>query len=344
VLFALLYLLVRRALRLTAGSASDLHNDIEIMVLRHQLAVLTRQVGRPRLRRRDRLLMAVSRVLPRPRWSLFVVRPQTLLRWHRELVRRTWTDRRNVVGGRPPLAGDVGALIVRMARENLGGGACGSGVSWPSSGSGCPRRRSARCCGEAGWGRHRGGRGRPGGVPAQPGTPDPGHRLLHRRVHLAQNPVRVVRDRAAHQAGPPGWSDQEPCLHLGHQQARNLSFDLTDAKSFRFLIRDRDAKYAPASTRCSQARASGSSSPRSGRRGRTPSPNDGSGPSGPSAWTGRWCSAADIWSGPFGPTSPTTTPSGPTAVWICGRRTRGRIRPASLPIACVSSGGMCWAG
>jgi hypothetical protein len=46
----------------------------------------------------------------------------------------------------------------------------------------------------------------------------------------------------------------------------------------------------------------------------------------------------------IGPMSPTTTLSGPTAVWISGRRTRGRIRPASLPIACVSKGGMCWVG
>jgi transposase len=119
VLFALLSLLVRRAVRLAAGSASDLHNDIEIMVLRHQLAVLKRQVGGPRLRRRDRLFMAaVSRVLPRPRWSWFVVSPQTLLRWHRELVRRKWTHRRNATGGRPPLADDVRELILRMGGEN----------------------------------------------------------------------------------------------------------------------------------------------------------------------------------------------------------------------------------
>jgi putative transposase len=88
-LFGLVYLLLRRALRLAAGSASDLHNDIEIVVLRHQLTVLKRQVGRPRLRRRDRLFMAaLSQILPRPHWSSFIVRPQTLLRWHRELVRR----------------------------------------------------------------------------------------------------------------------------------------------------------------------------------------------------------------------------------------------------------------
>ena len=176
-LFALPYLLLRRAVRLAAGSASQLHNDIEIVVLRHQLAVLKRQVGRPRLRRRERLVMAaLSQMLPRPRRSSFVVRPQTLLRWHRELVRRKWTYRRNAIAGRPALADDVRALIVRMARETLGGGACASGASWPSSGSGSRRRRSARCCVEAGLVRLRGGQGRPGESSCPRRPRDPGDR------------------------------------------------------------------------------------------------------------------------------------------------------------------------
>jgi hypothetical protein len=163
VLFALIYLLMRGAVRLAAGSASDLHNDIEIMVLRHQLAVLKRQVGRPRLRRRDRLFMAaLSRALPRPRWSSFVVRPQTLLRWHRELVRRKWTYRRTATGGRPPLADDVRALIVRMGRENPRWGCVRIQGELAKLGIKCRRRRSVRCCVEAGSVRRRGDRGRPG--------------------------------------------------------------------------------------------------------------------------------------------------------------------------------------
>ena len=77
-LFALLYLLLRRLARLVAGPSHDLDRDIELTVLRHQLRVLKRQIGRPRLRRRDRLFMAaLGRLLPRARWSSFMVSPQT---------------------------------------------------------------------------------------------------------------------------------------------------------------------------------------------------------------------------------------------------------------------------
>jgi len=63
-----------------------------VLVLRHELAVLRRQIKRPRWRRRDKLfLAAMSRMLPRERWAAFMVTPVTLLRWHRELVRRKWT-------------------------------------------------------------------------------------------------------------------------------------------------------------------------------------------------------------------------------------------------------------
>jgi putative transposase len=119
VLFALLYLLLRRVVRLIAGSSNDLDRDIELTVLRHQLMVLKRQVGRPRLRRRDRLFMAaLGNFLSRARWSSFLVSPQTLLRWHRDLVKRKWTFGRISSGGRPPITNEVRELILRMGREN----------------------------------------------------------------------------------------------------------------------------------------------------------------------------------------------------------------------------------
>src|ERR671933_1891034 len=68
--------------------------DGEILVLRHQLAVLRRQVARPRLRWSDRALIAtLARLVPRERWVAFLVTPETILRWHRTLVRRRWTFR-----------------------------------------------------------------------------------------------------------------------------------------------------------------------------------------------------------------------------------------------------------
>jgi putative transposase len=92
--------------------------NLEILVLRHQLGVLRREVARPRLEPADRaLLAAISRVLPRARWSCLFVQPATLLRWHRRLVADAWTDHHRG-SGRPSLDQETQQLLLRLAREN----------------------------------------------------------------------------------------------------------------------------------------------------------------------------------------------------------------------------------
>jgi transposase len=116
-LFSLLYLILRRVLG--SGRRPQDERDIELLVLRHQVKVLQRQVKRPQLHRLDRVMLAAaSRGLPRSTWSSFVVRPETLLRWHRELVRRKWTYKRRGRPGRPPVDPKVRDLIVRLGKEN----------------------------------------------------------------------------------------------------------------------------------------------------------------------------------------------------------------------------------
>jgi transposase InsO family protein len=118
VLLFLVFLAMRRLLRVFAGSSSVAALELENAVLRHQLTVLRRTAKRPPLRRRDRLLLAAAGgLLPRDRWSVFPVSPQTLLRWHRELVRKKWRYRRRSPG-RPPLDPAVRELVLRLGREN----------------------------------------------------------------------------------------------------------------------------------------------------------------------------------------------------------------------------------
>jgi len=121
VFFSLVYLLLRLVLRVPSpGGRRDRERELEVelLVLRHELTVLRRKAGRPKLRRSDKVfLTALSRLLPRERWSSFIVTPGTLLRWHRELVKRTWTHKTRPVG-RPPLDPKLAALIVRMAGDN----------------------------------------------------------------------------------------------------------------------------------------------------------------------------------------------------------------------------------
>ncbi len=117
-LFSLLYLILRSLLRLVPSEGNHRDRDVEVLVLRHQLKVLSRKAGRPKLKRLDKVfLSAAARLLPRERRSSFLVTPATLLRWHRELVKRKWTYRGKRVG-RPVMSPQVRDLILRLAREN----------------------------------------------------------------------------------------------------------------------------------------------------------------------------------------------------------------------------------
>jgi putative transposase len=119
--FAILYTLVRFLLEVVlVRRQSELKLRAEVLALRHQLAVLQRQVRRPRWQPSDRILLAaLSRVLPRPAWPTMLVSPETLLRWHRELLHRKWAAyaRRPQRRDRSP-ACELRQLIVQLAREN----------------------------------------------------------------------------------------------------------------------------------------------------------------------------------------------------------------------------------
>ncbi len=121
--FSFLYLAVRALLGALVRSQRGLDvKDVEPLVLRHELAILRRQVARPKLGMTDRALLAAAAVhLPRPQRTVLLVTPRTLLRWHRTLVRRKWRQPLGQVG-RPLLAAEIRELVIRLARENPGWG------------------------------------------------------------------------------------------------------------------------------------------------------------------------------------------------------------------------------
>ena len=116
---SLVYVVVCRLFELVVLlGRGERSKELEILVLRHELSILRRQTGRPRFEPRDRLLLAaLSRMLPRRSWHAFLVRPETLLRWHRRLVANHWTYPHRSPG-RPPIDDVVRELVLRLAREN----------------------------------------------------------------------------------------------------------------------------------------------------------------------------------------------------------------------------------
>ena len=242
----LAYLAVWRSIQLLVRLArADAAKDLEILILRHQLSVLRRLTPCPRLEPADRaLLAAVSRVLPRSRWSCFLVQPETLLGWHRRLVAGAWTYPHRQTG-RPPLDPVVQQLIVRLAAENPRWGYQRSkgelqrlgvqGLSDRDPHDTPPARARPR----ATTGDHD-----LESVPARAGRRDRGVRLLHRRHHLAAAAVCAVLHRAGHSSDPCGRGDRQPRRRLVTQQARNLLLVLDErGRRVRFLLYDRDARF-----------------------------------------------------------------------------------------------------
>ena len=106
-LFAWLVLLIR----------SDASKDVEILVLRHEVAVLRRQVARPKPDWADRaVIAALARLLPRQLRLHRIVTPGTLLAWHRRLIKKKWTCPN--AAGRPPVPEEIRELVRWLARQN----------------------------------------------------------------------------------------------------------------------------------------------------------------------------------------------------------------------------------
>jgi putative transposase len=121
VIFSVVYVLARCLLGcLMVSARREVSKDAELVVLRHENAVLRRQISRVRYQPADRLwLVALSRLIPRHRWGeVFAVTPATLLAWHRRLVTCKWdyTSRRRP--GRPSTTAAIRKLVIRMATDN----------------------------------------------------------------------------------------------------------------------------------------------------------------------------------------------------------------------------------
>ena len=246
-LFRLVYLLMVRVFGwLVLLGRGDAAKDVEILVLRHEVAVLQRQVARPRPGWADRsVIAALAQLLPRRLRLRRIVTPGTLLAWHRRLVTNRWSCPHTA--GRPPIPDEIRELVRQLARQNprWGPPAHPRQARRPR-----PPHRRGNNPPDPGRGRSQ-PRATPGvadlaAVPGLPGSGILSCDFLHadtvflRRLHVFF--VMEIETRVH----IPGVT-ASPAGAWTAQQARNLLMDLGErAGHYRFLIRDRDAKSTAA--------------------------------------------------------------------------------------------------
>jgi len=142
-------LLLRALLDLFVTSRADQAKlQAEVLALRRQVQVLERQIKRVHWKPADRMLLAALRErIPRSGWAGLLVKPETVLGWHRALVRRKWAAySRRPRWGRPPISAESRQLILRIAWDNPGWGYFRIRGDSSRSATESPRPRSARCC------------------------------------------------------------------------------------------------------------------------------------------------------------------------------------------------------
>jgi putative transposase len=246
-LLSLAYLLIRTMLRLLVRDGQgEAAKDLEIVVLRHQLSVLRRQTKRLRFRPSDRaFLAAAAQRLPRVRWERFLVTPKTLLRWHRELVRRKWARYGKRCPGRPPLQTELQELTLRLAKENPRWGYKRIQGELQKLGIKVSATAIRKLLARQDWGQLRGG-----AAPRGDSSSSSRLRPWWRATSSPSKPSGSNESTFWCSSSSPRGASTSPAPTTNPdgawvvQQARNFPFHLDErARALRFLIHDHDAKF-----------------------------------------------------------------------------------------------------